>query len=121
MLGTFATGRRHMATRLTQYKAVTAALVEHRAVPRQRVFIARAKINRRGTTPVEAALHDVSIYGCRLACTVPHREGERIWLRIADDLPVAATVAWNDGSHIGCRFDAPLDRKTMRTLTLAGC
>ncbi|RYD54122.1 MAG: hypothetical protein EOP60_08515 [Sphingomonadales bacterium] len=109
-----------MATRLTQYRTVGPALIEQRAVPRHRVMVAHARVNRRGATPVEAALHDVSIYGCRLACSVPHREGARIWLRIADDLPVAATVAWNDGAHIGCRFDAPLDRKVMRELTLTG-
>ena len=110
-----------MATRLSQYRTVAPALIEQRAVPRHRVLVAHARVNRRGTAPIEAALHDVSIYGCRLACAVPHREGDRIWLRIAGDLPIAATIAWNDGAHIGCRFDAPLERKTMRELTLAGC
>ncbi len=108
-----------MATRLTQYRTVAAALVEQRAAPRHRVLVAHAKVSRRGSEPVEATLHDVSIYGCRLACAAPHAPGDRIWLRIAGDLPVAATVAWNDGGYIGCRFDASLDRKTVRALTLA--
>lgn len=110
-----------MATRLTQFRTVAPALVEHRAVPRHRVMVARARVNRRGSEPVEAALQDVSIYGCRLACAVAHRPDDRIWLRIGGDLPIPATVAWNDGAHIGCRFDAPLDRKVMREITLAGC
>lgn len=109
-----------MATRLSQYRTVAPALIEQRAVPRHRVLVARAKVSRRGSQPIEAALQDVSIYGCRLACAAPHAPGDRIWLRIAGDLPIAAAVAWNDGTHIGCRFDAPLERKTMRALTITG-
>jgi hypothetical protein len=108
-----------MATRLSQYRTVAAALIEQRAAARHLVLVARAKVSRRGSEPVEAVLHDVSIYGCRLACTVPHAPGDRIWLRISGDLPIAAIVAWNDGAYIGCRFDAPLDRKLVRALTLA--
>ncbi|HEX8302050.1 PilZ domain-containing protein [Sphingomonas sp.] len=109
-----------MATRLSQYRTVAPALFDQRAVPRHSVLVGRAKINRRGSPAVEGMLHDVSIYGCRLACIASHGPGARIWLRIAGNLPIAAIVAWNDGAHIGCRFDAPLDRKVMRALTLTG-
>lgn len=110
-----------MATRLSQYRAVMPALVEHRGAPRHRVMITRARVSRRGNPPVEALLHDLSVYGCRLACEARHGEGDRIWLRIRDDLPIAATVVWNDGAHIGCRFDAPIERSLMRALTLGIC
>ena len=110
-----------MATRLSQYRAVTPALVEHRAAPRHRILVTRATVRKKGEPPQEATLHDLSVYGCRLACRTAHGEGERLWLRFRDDLPVAATVVWNDGDHIGCRFDAPIDRTLMRSLTLVIC
>lgn len=110
-----------MATKFSQYRAVTAALVEQRASPRHRCLVTRATVTKRENRPVEATLHDVSVYGCRLACRTVHAEGERLWLRFREDLPIAATVVWNDGVHIGCRFDAPIDRGLMRALTLVIC
>lgn len=107
-----------MATRLTQYRAVTPARVEQRSAPRHRVVLTHALLDN---SPAEALLHDLSVYGCRLACTAPHAAGERLWVRIGAALPIAATVVWNDDDQLGCRFDAPIARSLVRSLTLVLC
>lgn len=110
-----------MATRLSQYRSVGPALVDQRREPRHRILVSQATLRGEGEVPVEATLHDLSVYGCRLACSTEHAQGERLWLRIKGTMPVAATVVWNDGDHIGCRFDAPIERSLMRSLTLVIC
>ncbi|MDG2534335.1 PilZ domain-containing protein [Sphingomonas sp. HITSZ_GF] len=110
-----------MATKFSQYRAVTAALVEQRAATRHRILVTRATLTKRGNKPVEAMLHDLSVYGCRLACAAPHDAGDKVWLNLREGAPVPATVVWNDGSHIGCRFDDPIERSLVRQLTLVIC
>jgi hypothetical protein len=110
-----------MATRFSQYRSVAPALVEHRAAPRHRVQVTRATLSKRGNQPVDAELHDLSIYGCRFACHTQWQEGDRLWLRFGEGLPIAATAVWNDGDYLGCRFDAPIPRSLMRSLTLVIC
>ncbi|MGK6356883.1 PilZ domain-containing protein [Sphingomonas sp. DT-207] len=110
-----------MATRLSQYRSVGPALVEQRAAERHRIIVSQATLRSHSEEPVEATLHDLSVYGCRLACSTEHQQGERLWLRLKGTVPVAATVVWNDGNHIGCRFDAPIERSLMRSLTLVIC
>lgn len=110
-----------MATRLSQFRTVGPALVEQRSEPRHRITVTRATLRKQGNTSIEAILRDLSVYGCRLACTSAHQEGERVWLRLKDSLPIAATVIWNNGDHVGCRFDAPIERSLMRSLTLVIC
>lgn len=110
-----------MATKFSQYRTVAPALVEHRAAERHRILVTRATVRKKGNAPIEARLHDLSIYGCRLACGTGYGEGERLWLQFRNELPVAATVVWNDGTHIGCRFDSPIERNLMRALTLVIC
>jgi hypothetical protein len=110
-----------MATRFSQYRTVTPALVEQRSEPRHRILVSGATVRKQGETPLEATLRDLSVYGCRLACASGHPEGERVWLRLQGSMPVPATVIWNDGDHIGCRFDAPIERSLMRSLTLVIC
>lgn len=110
-----------MATRLSQYRAVTPALVEQRREPRHRILVTGASVCNQANHAVEATLRDLSVYGCRLACATEHAEGEQLRLRFDDSLPVAATVVWNDGDHLGCRFDVPIERSLMRALTLVIC
>ena len=110
-----------MATKFSQYRAVSPALVEQRAAPRHRILVAQATVTKRGNRPVEATLHDLSVYGCRLLCTVPHAAGDKVRLTLHDDQPVPATVVWNDGARIGCRFDDPIERSLVRRLTLVIC
>lgn len=107
-----------MATRVSQFRTVQPALVEQRAESRHRVTVTRATVSGRGSKPIHAELHDLSIYGCRFACQTRHSPGERLWLTFQNSLPVAATLVWNDGNFVGCRFDAPLPRSTVRALTL---
>lgn len=110
-----------MATRFSQYRSVEPALVEQRGAARHRVLVTRATLVKRGNPAIDAELHDLSIYGCRFACRTEYREGDRLWLRFGDRLPVAATAVWNDGDHLGCRFDAPIERSLVRSLTLVIC
>ncbi|WP_404334242.1 PilZ domain-containing protein [Sphingomonas sp. MMS12-HWE2-04] len=110
-----------MATKFSQYRKVAPALVEQRSAPRHPILVSRASVRKQGDTPAEATLRDLSVYGCRLACATGHDQGERLWLRLHGSLPIAATVVWNDGGHIGCRFDAPIERSLMRALTLVIC
>lgn len=65
----------------------------------------------------KAALHHLSIYGCRLASRIEAVAGEALTLRFDRAAPVAATVVWCEGGVIGARFDQPIDRETMRALS----
>ena len=109
-----------MATRYSQYRAVKPALVEHRAAERHRVYFTSATVQR-GHRRTEAMLHDLSIYGCRLACRSRHPEGARLLLSLRGGDPIIATVVWNDGAHLGCRFEKPIERSLVRTMTLVIC
>lgn len=109
-----------MATRYSQCRAAAPALVEQRAAPRHRVRLASAVVHQRGGRALEAMLHDLSVYGCRLACRSRHAEGARLWLRLREEAyPVI--VVWNDGEQLGCRFETPIQRSLLRALTLAAC
>jgi hypothetical protein len=110
-----------MATRFSQFRTVGPALVEQRSEPRHRITVTRATVRKQGNASIDAILRDLSVYGCRLACTSEHPEGERVWLRLQDSLPVSGTVVWNNGNEMGCRFDAPIERSLMRSLTLVIC
>ena len=52
--------------------------------------VTRATLAKRNNPPIDAELHDLSIYGCRFACRTRYREGDRLWLRFGDGLPIAA-------------------------------
>lgn len=107
-----------VATRLSQYRRPEPALIEQRGEPRLKLLITRASVRRHGKTPIEAALHDLSSYGCRLMSNVVTTEGERLWLRFDGRMPISATVIWSLDGMVGCRFDEQIDRKLMRSLTL---
>jgi hypothetical protein len=109
-----------MATRYSQYRTVTPALVEQRAAQRHRIQVT-STIQEQGGPAAEAMLFDLSVYGCRLVCRTRHAEGSRLLLGLRGDAPVAATVIWNDGEQLGCRFDTPIARSLMRSLTLVIC
>ncbi|WP_169542441.1 PilZ domain-containing protein [Sphingomonas baiyangensis] len=107
-----------MAARATQFRPVAAAHHDRRVEPRHRVALSGATVRRHGDQSAVAELLDLSIYGCRLATDAPHLAGERIWLRFEGGMPVAATIVWHENARIGCRFDAPIARALVRTLTL---
>lgn len=107
-----------MATQVSRYRRPEAAAYEQRAEPRLKLSVKRASVRSHGKGAVEALLHDLSIYGCRLATSVRTGEGERLWLRFDGQMPIAATVVWGADGMVGCRFDEPIDRSLMRALTL---
>lgn len=107
-----------MASKMTRYQPAAPALVEQREAQRRPVFITRASVRRHKQAPAEAALHDLSAYGCRIAVSEEQQTGERIWLRFQGGMPVAATVVWSKDGLSGCRFDEPIERSLVRALTL---
>ena len=99
-----------MATTFSHFRrrATDAALdrvpvlsVSHASVKRQR----------------KAALHQLSIYGCRLASRIEAAQGESLTLRFDRNAPIAATDVWCEGGIIGARFDQPIEREMMRALS----
>lgn len=107
-----------MASRATQYRAVAAASFEQRAEPRRRVHLSRATVRRGGKGVSAAHLHDISIYGCRVACAEAQPVGELVHVRLAEGLTVAAEVVWCDLGFVGCRFVVPIAREVVRSLTI---
>lgn len=106
--------------RTSQYRRAEAAALERRVGPRLMVQISRATMRGHGAAPVDATLADVSVYGCRLNFLAEPTDDERIWLRLDGSLPIAATVMWREASMIGCRFDTPIPRDLLRSLTIQG-
>ena len=107
-----------MAARATQYRTAAPALVEQRCEPRHLVHLTRASVRRNGNRAIDAQLHDISIYGCRVACREPQPVGDRLWVRLAGGLPVAAMVVWCSDGFVACRFDVPIARAAVRALTI---
>lgn len=95
------------------------APIEQRRAQRRPLAIGRASVRGHGDAPCDATLLDLSIYGCRLAVSNTHDEGDRLWLRFDGGWPIAASVVWADGERIGCRFDEPIAGSMMRELTRA--
>jgi hypothetical protein len=85
---------------------------------RHPVVIKRATVRGHGRQPIEAELVDLSIYGCRLSVDAIYRAQERLWLRIAEAAPIAATAIWFESGNLGVRFDEPIERGLFRALTL---
>lgn len=107
-----------MASRASAYRPCEPASLEQRGAVRYPVLVTRATIRSHGEAPVTATLKDLSTFGCRLSTPGDHGAGERVWLRLSGGLPVAATVVWAGGGMAGCRFDAPIDRDLVRSLSL---
>lgn len=107
-----------MATRLSQFRTVTPALVEQRRAERHAVTVTRATVLKPGGEPVAAELFDLSAYGCRFSFADPVSEGERLQLGLNGHPAVAATVVWCREGFVGCRFDQPIARSLVRDLTL---
>ncbi|MBW4332030.1 PilZ domain-containing protein [Stakelama sp. CBK3Z-3] len=108
-----------MTAQAQRHTASPEADFEQRATPRQRAFLARARMGTPGEPPSEAALLDISIYGCRLAIDTGEAHGASVEILLAGSNPIAATVIWNENGRIGCRFDEPIDRLLVRSLNLA--
>ena len=105
-----------MASRATAYRAM--ASVERRDTTRTDVQIVRAAMQGIAQEAVAATLVEISIYGCRIACDSDVAGEESIRLSLRGSLPIAAKVVWNRDGMIGCRFDAPIGRPLLRSLTI---
>jgi PilZ domain len=107
-----------MTLMTSQYRKVAPARIENRAIERHCVILQRATVRRLGKQPIEAALLDLSSYGCRLSVDGSFATGDRLRLRFCGSQPVTATTIWSDDGVLGCRFDEQLDRTLFRALTL---
>ena len=100
-----------MASMFSHYRRRATDLAHDRAPV---LSIAHASVKRHR----KAALHQLSIYGCRVASRIEAEQGEPLTLRFDRAAPIAATVVWCEGGLIGARFDQPIEREMMRSLTL---
>ena len=105
-----------MASRATAYRPVVPA--ERRDSARFDAQVTRATLRGLAEQPTDAALVEISLYGCRIACDVAHAAGEPVWLRLNGSVPVAARIMWSEGGVTGCRFDVPIGRALLRSLTI---
>ncbi|MDE0878669.1 MAG: PilZ domain-containing protein [Sphingomonas bacterium] len=105
-------------TAAMRFRAAAPAAFERRDDARYAVDVKRATVSQHGDQPSAAALIDISAYGCRLAATLVPDPGERLWLRFAGRPAIAATLVWQEGEALGCRFDEPLAATFVRALTL---
>ena len=103
-----------MATRMT-FQRRESALVEQRTQRRHRVDGAFVTVEGE-EIGFGSQLLDISTFGCRLGDVPPLQIGGRIWLRLPEALPVAATVTWVKGEQAGCRFVDPISQGLMRSL-----
>ena len=103
-----------MATRV-HFQRRESALVEQRSERRHRVD--GAWVTGSGEeVGFHAMLEDISSFGCRLSAVPTLEPTSRIWLRMADAVPVQATVSWVRDDQAGCRFVDPISQTLMRSL-----
>lgn len=107
-----------MSYMYSKFRDVAPALVDQRMAVRHAVYIERASVARETTVPLPAILEDISIYGCRVIVDGEFAAHDRVLLRLADNDPITATAIWYEAGKLGCRFDAALESKLFRTLTL---
>lgn len=91
---------------------------DQRAAPRHKVQVTRATVRQIGQKAVEAVLMDLSIFGCRVSSHERFEKGDRVFVRFAGSMPLAAQVIWSEDGETGCRFDKPLERSLLRSLIL---
>ncbi len=107
-----------MSYQFSKFRRVAPALVEQRIAMRHMVQLTPATIRRHAAQPVEGLLEDLSAYGCRVIVDGKFMAGDRLWVRLAENVPMSATAVWYEQGKLGCRFDEPLDRNILRELTL---
>ncbi len=105
-----------MATRATAYRPVADRGRED--ATRLRAQVTAASLAGTSGTQTAAELLDVSIYGCRLTAAGAGELGGAVQLSLAGSAAVSARVVWNREGVIGCRFDAPISRAMLRSLTI---
>ena len=106
-----------MASRATAFKPVTQ--YDRRADSRFGATVARASVRGVKHQPASALLDDISTYGCRLLCEGDFEPDTVVWVRLNGSMPIPARVVWNTDGRLGCRFETPIERSLLRSLTLA--
>ncbi len=107
-----------MALSNTRFRRVEAAAIDRRSAPRWLVQISSQALCRSGDISTTAELHDISVFGCRLAVDREFSEGEELHISLGDYEPVVATAIWQRGYEMGCRFLHPIDAQILRSLVL---
>ena len=64
----------------------------------------------------EAALVDISTFGCRLRGSEVEETGDHVRLKLRPGADVPATVVWRGQGLVGCRFDRPIATSLMRAM-----
>ncbi|MEE9434283.1 MAG: PilZ domain-containing protein [Sphingorhabdus sp.] len=104
----------------SQFRKVAPARIDQRGEMRHSVFLKKAKLRGKANhEEVEAALVDLSSFGCRLAVEGRYPAGSRLMLRFFDREPMAATAVWGKGGQIGCRFETKIECSLFRALTIS--
>lgn len=90
---------------------------EERRAARVTVNFSGVRVRQMGGRSETTELCDLSMTGfcARWLSNLP--EGQRIWLTLPELSPLMATVIWNSGAKIGCRFDVPLHSAVLYRLT----
>lgn len=107
-----------MALKSTRYQRPEPASLERRGAPRMTVHLTSAALLRSGDVSIEAELHDISVFGCRISVDAIFQEGEEVQVSIDNFEPVVGNVVWQDGRLAGCKFLFPIHPQILRALTI---
>lgn len=90
---------------------------EGRRAPRVTVNFAGVRLRQVGGWSTTTRLCDLSITGFCVQWPADLRAGQRIWLTLPELSPLMATVIWNSGTRVGCKFEVPLHSAVLYRLT----
>ena len=103
----------------SRYRRPEPAQIEKRKAPRHRVAVVRAEVERNKQVPISALLRDISVYGCCLKLDAVLRVDEAVSLSFGENEGIDASIVWQKGGRVGCRFVNPISRQLFRSMTLA--
>lgn len=90
---------------------------EARRSPRITVNFSDVPLRQMGGRNMPTSLCDLSATGFCVDWPSDLRAGQRIWLTLPELRPLMATVVWNSGKKVGCRFEIPLHSAVLYRLT----
>ena len=105
-----------MASRATAYRPMVA--VERTEGVRRGTRPTNASVRGLGDDSCDATITEISVYGCRLSCDAAAGADQGISIRLGGSLPIPARVVWAKDGMLGCRFDQPIGRALLRSLTI---
>ncbi len=109
--------RNAVLTRPAFLRADDGLAAEARRSPRVTVNFQDVRMRQMGGRSTATELCDLSSTGFCAQWPSDLRAGQRIWLTLPELSPLLATVVWNSGAKIGCRFDVPLHSAVLFRLT----